>query len=350
MSTTTITTLAANTPNEAVSPGRDAVGETLAARRARLSEEAAARAHAAAETLRAPRTVRDLISRAGDLAALPQVVLQVITLTGRANDVSTTEIERVIASDPALTARLLTLANSSYYGLPRRISTLREAIVFLGFKSVRNLATAITAFNLFLGKSDESSLLRRDLWKHALNAGLCGKLIASAVPNAGISGEVFTAALLHDIGKTLMQQQMPDPFRQAMQAASARGLYFHDVEAEFFGFTHAEAGALLATRWNLPPILVEAIGYHHQPGAAQSDPKTCAAVALASDFANAFGGPPASTAGSEPSEAAAVVEAPRPTLNRDALVLLDLKADALYRLSAACAAELRAGSALTALM
>ncbi len=345
-----ITTLApdAGVPNEAAFSAHDGGGETLAERRARLSAEAAARSRAIAEARQTPRTARDLVARAGSLAALPQVVLQVIALTGRANDISATEIERVIASDPALTARLLTLANSSYYGLPRRISTLREAIVFLGFKSVRNLATAITAFNLFLGKSDGDSLLRRDLWKHALNAGLCGKLIASAVPNAGISDEVFTAALLHDIGKTLMQQQMPEPFRQAMQAACERGLPFCAVESEFFGFTHAEAGALLATRWNLPPVLVEAIGCHHELDSATNDPKTCAVIALASDFANAFGGPAAATteAGTE-----SAVSAPhRPPLNRDAVVLLDLKADALYRLSAACAAELRAGSALTALM
>lgn len=327
----------------------DAV-ETLAERRARLAREAAERARAAAEEEQTPRTARELVtSRTNDLAALPQVVLQVIALTGRAAEVSANEIERAISSDPALTARLLTLANSSYYGLPRRIGTLREAIVFLGFKSVRNLATAITAFNLFLGKSDEDSLIRRDLWKHALNASLCGKLIASALPQAGISDEVFTAALLHDMGKTVMQQQMPDKYSQAAQVMAAQQAPFHAVEQSVFGFGHAEVGALLATRWNLPPVLVEAIGFHHRPGEAKTDPKTCAAVTLASDFANAFGAPPPTPAdAAEPGGAAP--QGAAPTLNLDAVALLDLKADALGRLASACAAELRAGSALASLL
>jgi len=324
--------------------------ESFAARRTRLQADLAARNEAATVAVTPPvppppQTAAELVERAGDLAALPQVVMQVIALTGT-TDASAGELERIIASDPAMTARLLTLANSSYYGLPRRISTLREAVIFLGFKTVRHLATTITAFNLFLGKSDGDSLMRRDLWKHSLNAGLCGKLIASAVPNAGVSAEVFTAALLHDIGKSLIHQHLKEPYAHAARAAAERGVPFHAVEREFLPFTHAEAGALLATRWNLPAVLVEAIGHHHTPGQAEADPHTCAAVALASDFANAFGG---STAPSP--DTAGTAETPRPvlSLNEEAVVLLGLRADALHRLSGACAAELRAGSALTSL-
>lgn len=289
-------------------------------------------------------TLADLVARAGDLAALPQVVIQVIDSTNNPR-ASAADIERVVGKDQALTARILTLANSSYYGLPRRVSSLREAVFFLGFKTVRNLAMTVTSFNLFLGKSDAASLARRDLWKHALNAGLCGKLIASAVPNTGISEEVFTAALLHDIGKMILDRQYPERFTLAVAAARERNVAFHHVEQEFLPFTHAEVGAALAERWNLPAMLLEAIGYHHMPEQATSDPKTCAVVTLASDLANAFGTAPA------PGEAPAEHTADDvPALTEEAVAILDLKADALYRLSAACAAEVRAGSALCTLM
>ncbi len=309
-------------------------GGSFSARRARFAADGNT---AAATAVRAPRdnspkTAEDMVADAGDLAALPQVVMKVIALTGDTT-ATAAQIEQVIGSDQALTARILTLANSSYYGLPRRISSLREAVVFLGYKTVRSLATTITAFNVFVGKSDTESLVRRDLWKHALNTALCGKKIASTVSAAGISDEIFTAALLHDIGKTLMQQHLPHQFLAAVDAAKERGVAFHQVEQEFLPVTHAEVGALLATRWNLPPLLVEAIGHHHTPRLAQTSPQTCAAIALASDLANAFGG-------------TSTLTQQGPSLNEEAVTILGLKASALLRVSAACADELRAGSAL----
>ena len=97
-------------------------------------------------------SLEDILSGDNDLAALPQVVMRVIDLTADPK-ATPADLERVIGSDQALAARLLTLANSSYYGLPRRISSLREAVVFLGFKTLRNMAMTITTFNLFLGRS-----------------------------------------------------------------------------------------------------------------------------------------------------------------------------------------------------
>lgn len=313
--------------------------ESLAERRARLMAQHAAVNEAPKEDF--PQTVADLIARAGELAALPQVVMQVIELTGNQNTAAF-EVERVIGNDQALTAKILTLANSSYYGVPRRISSIREAIVFLGFKTVRNLAMTVTSFNLFLGKSDAQSLARRAQWKHSLNAGLCGKHIASAVPGAAISEELYTAALLHDIGKVLMHQHLTRLFVQAAHAAEERGVAFHQVEQEFLPFTHAEVGAALATRWNLPPVLVEAIGYHHHPADAPSEPHTCAAVTLANDLANAFGD------GAE-GETPAVI-AGELALSEDAIRILGIAPDALQRVATACATELHAGAALTTLL
>lgn len=316
--------------------------DSLAQRRARLSAvHAGQNEPAASAPLPPPASVVELVERAGDLAALPQVVMQVIGLTGSPS-VHATDVERLVGNDQALAAKLLTLANSSYFGLPKRVSSLHEAVVFLGFNAVRNLALTITSFNLFLGKSDHDSLVRRDLWKHALGTGLCGRLLASAVPGAAISEQIYTAALLHDIGKTLLWEHFPQDYDHAVSVSRRTGLPLFQIERDYLPFTHTEVGEALAHKWNLPDGLVEAIALHHEPDAATHDPKTCAAVGLASDIAAAFGTDPAGAAASENNGGHYV--------NFESLALLEIKADALHRISAACAAELRAGSALASLM
>ena len=126
-------------------------------------------------------TLDDILDGAGELAALPQIVMRVIDMTADPKAIPA-DLERVIGMDQALAAKLLTLANSSYYGLPRRISSLREAVVFLGFKTLRNMAMTITTFNLFLGRADADSLIRRAIWRHSVDAAQCAKVITALLP------------------------------------------------------------------------------------------------------------------------------------------------------------------------
>ena len=234
-------------------------------------------------------SLEEILAGDSDLAALPQVVMRVIDLTADPK-ATPADLERVIGSDQALAMRLLTLANSSYYGLPRRISSLREAVVFLGFKTLRNMAMTITTFNLFLGRSDTDSLVRRAVWRHSVDTAQCAKAVTGLLP-AAVQEEVgadqaYTCALLHDIGKMALDRSRHSLFAAIVALAEEKGIRYSLVEAQALPFRHGEIGAALAARWNLPPTLCEAIGFHHTPRAAELNPKLTATVCLANEIAH----------------------------------------------------------------
>ena len=288
-------------------------------------------------------TLDKILDGATDLAALPQVVMRVMDLT---NDPKATaqDLEKIIALDQALAARILTLANSSYYGLPRRVSTLREAVVFLGFKTLRNLAMTITTFNMFLGRSDTPALARRALWRHSVDTAQCARVIVGllqpAAQEAVGADQAYTCGLLHDVGKMALDQSRHALFVAITQIAGTHHVRYSRIEAEVLAFTHGQIGAALATRWNLPPMLCEAIAFHHTPRAAEMNPKLTASICLANEVAHFLEGGPATD---EEAAQAALHES-----CREAMFPLRVSEDGLRAMTRACRAEIDKGlSALT---
>lgn len=234
-------------------------------------------------------TLEQILDGAADLAALPQVVMRVMDLTTDPK-ATATDLEKLIGMDQALAAKILTLANSSYYGLPRQITTLREAVVFLGFKTVRNLAMTITTFNLFLGRSDTASLARRDVWRHSMDTAQCARVITSLLhPSAqevvGVD-QAYACALLHDVGKMALDRSRHALFLAITGLTCARHIRYSVVETQVLPFGHGQIGAALAARWNFPPALCEAIAFHHTPRAAELNPKLTATICLANEIAH----------------------------------------------------------------
>ncbi len=234
-------------------------------------------------------TIEQLVAEASDLAALPQVIMRVIDLTVDPK-ATAADVERVVGTDQALAGRILALANSSYYGLPRRISSLREAVVFLGFKAIRNLAMAVTTFNLFLGKSDAPSLARRELWRHGMDTAQCARVVGTMLHpsdrEAFGTDEAFTCGLLHDVGKLVLDRSRHALFVTISETARTHRVRFHVIEAQALPWTHSQLGMTLAARWNLPLPVCETIGFHHTPRAAQANPRLTATVALANELAH----------------------------------------------------------------
>lgn len=220
--------------------------------------------------------IRDAVARIRELPTLPTVLSKILA-TAADPDASALDLGQHIAADQSLSATLLKLVNSAYYGFYRQIKTVTQAIVVLGFIEVRNLTLTATAFRAF-GKSN-SGYDRIQLWRHSLGAAMAADRIAKAL---GVDTEgCFEAALLHDIGKVALDLLYPERYENAALRAREELRTIDDVERETFQIDHTEAGAILGEHWNLPPSVVEAIRCHHAPEKATAEPQLTYITALA---------------------------------------------------------------------
>lgn len=229
--------------------------------------------------------VREAIKRLHELPTLPSSLAQILDA---ANDpeVSALDLGKFIAADQALSASVLRIVNSAYYGFHRQISSVTTAIVILGFQEVKNLvlaASAIRAFPLEHGGFD-----LRDLWRHALAAGMASER-ASRLSRQPLSNGTFIAGLLHDIGKVALVIFYPEIYGGMLSRPDRDSGSLMEEETAAFGCTHAEIGALLAEQWELPDALIEAIRLHHDPARAAIEPRLAQSAQVGDYIAYAAG-------------------------------------------------------------
>lgn len=215
--------------------------------------------------LKQERLLRIIEDELQDLPPLPAVVMRVMQTI---NDPTTSaaDLNRLISGDPALASKVLRLVNSSYYGFPRRISTITHAVVILGFNTVRNLTTSLGVFNAFDPSGGHTAMDREQFWAHSLGAAVAASVIARRknIPAKAVE-EVFVGGLLHDLGKLFLDQYFPDQYAIALKLASAAKISIWDAEKTALGVGHALVGKRIAEKWNLPPSLTSMIMLHHQP-------------------------------------------------------------------------------------
>lgn len=215
--------------------------------------------------------LNDIVHRVDNLPALPHVTHRVLTLT---SDPKTTiaELADTITNDQVLTVKVLRMANSAYYGYARRIFSINEALIILGFSTVRNLVLAASVFNVMDQEFTGYILPKGDLWKHSMTTALLARLLAKKV-GFEMNDKAFTAGLLHDIGKIILNTYMKESFAEVLSTVNAGNVAFSEAEQQILGFDHAMVGAKVAEKWNLPEELVEAIAKHHNPSQAKLNPK-----------------------------------------------------------------------------
>jgi len=220
--------------------------------------------------------VAESIAHIKTLPTLPAVLSHILATTADP-DSSALELSRHVAADQSLTATLLKLVNSAYYGCYRQVDSITTAIVMLGFDEVRNLTLAMTAFRRF--PQGHPDFDRTQLWRHSIAAAMAAEGLSKAA--RAPAGGCFVSGLLHDIGKVILDVIHPRLFRDAAHKAHDEGRLIRETETEILGLNHAEAGGILAERWELPPSIVDAVRYHHDPELSETDPTLTALVALA---------------------------------------------------------------------
>jgi putative nucleotidyltransferase with HDIG domain len=205
--------------------------------------------------------VEKVLERVTELPFSP-VAARILELA-RDERIGAREIARTIAQDQAFTARLLKIANSPYYGQTRAVTTVTQAVPVLGIDTISSLALALHSFSS-LAHDDNAILTLRDLWEHSMACGFFSRQIAKQIGHPGAE-EAFIAGLLHDMGKALFYRFFKSEFLEAVQKAENEGISMIAAEQSLFGTDHAAAGAVVARKWNLPPVLSHTIQFHHEP-------------------------------------------------------------------------------------
>lgn len=234
-----------------------------------------------------PVKLEHVLKRIQALPPLPTSAIRVIALT-KNPATSARELEVVIGQDPALAAGMLRQANSAYYGYARRISSLQEAIVVLGFQATQGLAMASAVAPILKIKLVGYDIEQDGLWKHSMITAMAAKSICKKqkLPYGDVA---FTAGLLHDIGKLVISIYVQEVGSYLLEKVTAANLSYVELEEKIIGFNHATVGGFLAKSWNLPEDLVQSISWHHAPSSAQYHAELASVIHVANGIASLLG-------------------------------------------------------------
>jgi HD-like signal output (HDOD) protein len=218
-----------------------------------------------------------LVGRIRNLPAVPRIYAK---LQGMVKDDSVTvkDVARLISTDSAISAQMLHIVNSAFFRLARRVTNIEQAVSYLGFATIRNIAMSVEIFSQWpatrIGPIDPEKLQ-----SHAQRVSAAARCLAAGLPTAD---DAMLAGLLHDIGYLILAQECPTELQSAVQLAAATHIPLYEAETRIFGAAHAEIGAYLLGIWGLPYPVIEAVAHHHAPNrVASSNFDVLAALAVA---------------------------------------------------------------------
>jgi len=212
-----------------------------------------------------PVTAEDLVSRTADLVSLPDIFIRLKTVVDDPGS-SMADVAEVVASDPALTARLLKIANSPYFGFTSQITTVARATSLLGTQQIHDLVLATTVTAAFSGIPTELISMQY-FWSNSIRCGLLCRCLAQEC-NVLDSERLFVEGLLHDIGHLIMYQSLPEASAAALLESQQQNRPLFLVERMLIGFDYAQVGAALMRSWQFPPGLIESVYYQNEPARA----------------------------------------------------------------------------------
>lgn len=223
-------------------------------------------------------TIWEQVTAGAKLISLPDIYLRLRSVLDDP-DFSMSEVADVISRDPGMTARLLRLVNSAYFGLAAKIETVTRATSLLGTQQVHDLVLATSVADTFEGMSSEVMDMQR-FWRRSIHCGILSRQLANKC-NVLDSERLFVAGLLRDIGHLVMYQTIPLQSQQAMEQSARTARPLFEVEQEIIGLDYARVGGALMRQWDLPRSLVQATEFHIEPGRAGENALETAIVHLA---------------------------------------------------------------------
>ncbi|HAR62425.1 MAG TPA: hydrolase [Candidatus Margulisbacteria bacterium] len=204
-----------------------------------------------------------ILNKIRDLPPLPESTHKILQIAGN-NASSAKDLAKVLEKDLSLTTKVLKLVNSSFYGFSREISTISQAVVYLGFNTIKSLVLTASSYDTLNKDVVSYELEKGMLWKHSIACASCSRLIAKEIKYSDPE-EAYIAGLIHDIGKLMIDQYANNLFKLILEKVTTDAISFDKAEKEVLGFDHPEIGSKIAQKWNFPLSLVESISYHHQP-------------------------------------------------------------------------------------
>ena len=224
------------------------------------------------------KTPKELVSGAVRLVSLPEVCIRVNQLL-EDPDVTATELGKVLSQDTGLAARLLKIVNSSFYGFPSRVETISRAVTIIGLRELRGLVMATSAIETF-SRIPTDILNMAQFWRHSVYCGVVAQALAERC-HVLHSERMFVAGLLHDIGKLIICNRLPQHARDIQEELTKEGELDFIIEKKILGYDHADVGGELLSEWNMPQALCDAVCFHHNPNDASNNKIEVALVHIA---------------------------------------------------------------------
>ncbi len=226
----------------------------------------------------ATETERKLASAVERMPAFPKSVQRILELTRDIN-CAPKELVSVIEKDPVMTVKILQVINSAYYNMPSRIHSVGQSVVYLGLNTVKNLALTFAAVGMLPRFSADGFDMQEYLLHSLTTAGIARQFVATYAKGEVDPGDCYIAGLLHDFGKAVFAQFMPEEFSQALHESAQNGTPLHLAETQILGADHAFVGGLLVAKLKFPDPMVECIRNHHSPDFPPNAMMDCVRVA-----------------------------------------------------------------------
>lgn len=211
------------------------------------------------------KSIQNFVAHINSIPAMPELYRR-LRLELQSEEASISSVAKIVESDLGMTAKILQLVNSAFFGIRQHVSSVTQAVSLLGLDTIKSLVLLIGVFTPAMSQKFPPGLSLEQIWRHGMMVGASALAIAREETNDKVvTNDAFTAGLLHDVGKLVLAENCGDEFARVWTHAVDNQLQTDEVELETFGCNHAQVGAYMLGIWGLPDAVVEAVAFHHKP-------------------------------------------------------------------------------------